>query len=55
MFLEQENAAVVKADAFKDAVAVEQAVIEHGNLGVRLIDELAVEIDFEVLHGEGSM
>ena len=51
MLLQQKDAAVVKADALKDAVAIKQAVIEHGNFGVGLIDELAVEVDFEVLHG----
>ena len=55
MLLEQEDAAVVKPDALEDAVAIEQAVIEHGNLGVGLIDELAVEIDFEVLHQFSSL
>ena len=35
----------------KDAIAIEKTVIKNGNLGVRLIDELAVEVDFEVLHG----
>ena len=52
VLLQEEDAPVVKADALKHAVAVKQAVIEHGNLGVRFVHELAVEIDFQVLHGK---
>src|SRR5207302_4364563 len=31
MFVQSENAAVVKTDALKNSVAVEQTVIEYGN------------------------
>ena len=50
MLLEEENAAVVKADALEDTITVKETVIEHGNLGIRFIHKLAVEVDFQVLH-----
>jgi hypothetical protein len=36
VFLELEHAAIVGADAFKHAVAVKQAVVEHRHFGVAL-------------------
>ena len=46
VLLELEDAAVVDADAFKNAVAVKQAVVKHGHLGVALVEIFAVNIDF---------
>jgi len=46
MLLELEDAAVVNADAFKNAVAVKQSVVEHGHLGTALVEIFAVNIDF---------
>ena len=40
-----EDLAVVDADALEDAVAVEQAVVVDADLGVRLVEELAVDVD----------
>ena len=42
---EAEDLAVVNADAFEDAVAVEQAVIVDADLGVGFVVELAVDVD----------
>src|SRR4029079_11978099 len=44
-----EDLAVVNANSFEHAVAIEQAVVVDADLGVRLIDELAVEPDLEGL------
>src|SRR5262249_17191710 len=46
-----ERLARVDADAFEDAVAVEQAVIVDADLGVRFIEELAVDVDLGTGHG----
>ncbi len=42
-----EDFAAVNADALENAVAVEQAVIVHADLGVFLVVEFAVDPDFE--------
>ena len=43
--LQAEDFAVVDADALEDAVAVEEAVIVDADLGVGLVEELAVDVD----------
>src|SRR5439155_217106 len=48
VLFEFEDAAVVSANAFKYAVAVQQAVIEHGNLGVLLSVIFPVNVDFHL-------
>ena len=42
---EAEDLAGVDADALEDAVAVEQAVVVDADLGVGLVEELAVDVD----------
>lgn len=49
--LEFEDALVVEAEAFEDAVAIEQAVVEDGDGGVGSGVELAVDPDLEVSVG----
>src|SRR2546430_8164405 len=46
VLLELEDAPVVSANPLKNAVAIEQPVIEHGNFGVLLVAILAVNVDF---------
>lgn len=43
---EAEDAAVVDADALENTVAIEEAMIEHGDFGVFLAEQLSVEVDF---------
>ncbi len=45
VLLEPEDPARVGPDPLEDAVAVEQAVIEHADLGVGLIEQLAADVD----------
>jgi hypothetical protein len=47
MSLAFEDFAPIDADAFEDAVAVEQAVVVDADLGVFLVVEFAVDPDFE--------
>ncbi len=42
---EAEHLAAVDADALENAVAVEQAVIEHADFGVGLVEQFAVDPD----------
>jgi hypothetical protein len=42
---EAEDLAVVDADALEDAVAVEQPVVVDADLGVGLVEQLAVDVD----------
>ena len=46
VFFQPEHPPLIKSDAFKNPVAVKQAVIEHGDLGVFLVIELSVQINF---------
>ena len=46
-----EDLAAVAADALEHAVAVEQAVVVDADLGVFLVVELAVDVDFQG-HGD---
>src|SRR5207253_2798706 len=46
VLLELEDAPVVSPNPLKNAVAIEQPVIEHGNFGVLLVTILAVNVDF---------
>src|SRR6266487_135664 len=45
MFLESEDAAVVKANTLENSVTVKQTVIENGYLRVRFRIELSVDIN----------
>ena len=46
VFIEPKNIPAIEPDALEDAVAIEQAVIEHGHLGLGLIHKFTVEVDF---------
>ena len=48
VFLELEHAAIVGADAFKNAVTVEQAVVEDRHFGIAFAVKLAVDKNFHV-------
>jgi hypothetical protein len=37
---------LVEADAFEDAVTIEETMVEDGDLGLGLGVELAVDVDF---------
>ena len=50
VLLQLEHPAVVGANALEDAVAVQQPVVEHRNLGVPLVVVFAVNIDLHVLN-----
>ena len=43
---EPEDVAAVKPDALENAVAIQESVIEHGDLGVSLLDEFAIQVNF---------
>ena len=45
MLGEAEDLALIDPDALEDAVAVEQAVVVDADLGVRLVVDLAVDVD----------
>lgn len=45
MLVQAEDVPLVEANALKHAVPVKQSVIEHGNLGVGLIDKLSIEVN----------
>src|SRR4051812_24866022 len=45
MFFEAEDTTVVKADALKNAIAVKQAMVEHGNFRLGLRHKFSVEIN----------
>ena len=42
---EPKNPVAIKTDALKNTVAVKQAVVENGNLGVGFIEKFAVNIN----------
>jgi hypothetical protein len=46
VLLQFEHAAIVGADAFKNAVAVKQAVVEHGDFCVALVEIFAINENF---------
>ena len=48
---EAEDLAAVAADALEDAVAVEQAVVVDADLGVFLLVQFAVDVNFQA-HGD---
>jgi hypothetical protein len=48
MFIEPENSIVVESDAFEHSIAVEQTMVEYGNLRLGLVVEVSVDVDFEV-------
>src|SRR6266446_3122187 len=50
MFFQAEDPAVVKANAFKNSVAIKQTVIEHGNLGICLGIKLSIDKDHRFFH-----
>ncbi len=39
------NPTIIKTDAFKDAVAIEKAMIKNRDLCVGLIEEFSVDVD----------
>src|SRR5207237_858164 len=45
VLLEAEDPAGVRPDPLEDAVAIEQAVVEHADLGVALLVKLATDIN----------
>jgi hypothetical protein len=45
MLVYAEDLAVVDANAFEDAVAIEKAVVINADLGIRFVVELAVDVD----------
>ena len=47
VFFHAKDAAIVKANAFENAVAVKQAVIEDRNLGVGLVEKFSVDVDLQ--------
>ena len=47
--VEEGDAPAVEPEAFPDAVAEDEAGIEHGDLGVRTADEFAVDADEDVV------
>ena len=49
VLLELEDPAVIGANPFKDAVAVEQAVVEYRDLRVLLVVIFPVDVDFHAL------
>jgi hypothetical protein len=42
VFFEAEDAMIVEADAFEDTIAIEQAVVEDGDLCISFIDNQAI-------------
>src|SRR5437764_3327183 len=46
MFFQTEYPTVVKTDAFENSVAIQQAVIEHGDFCVLLGEKFAVDKNF---------
>ncbi len=46
VLLQFEHAAMISADALKNAVAVKQTVIEHGHLRIALAAIFAVNVNF---------
>jgi hypothetical protein len=46
VFVQAEDAAFVKTDAFEDAVTIEEAVVEDRDFGFGLGVELSVDVDF---------
>ena len=41
-----EHTTVIKTDSLKDSVSVQQAMIENGHFGIRLIDKFSVQVNF---------
>ena len=54
MFLQLEDLAGVDADALEDAVAIEHAMVVDADLGIRLVVELAADVDLGSAHPEES-
>ena len=50
VLFEFEDAAVIGANPLKNPVAVQQPVIEHGDLRLLFVDKLSVDIDFHAVH-----
>ncbi len=50
VFGQFEDAAVVGANALENAVAVKQAVVEHRNFGVLLVERICRQYKFSSLH-----
>jgi hypothetical protein len=54
VLIETEDPSIIKANPFKNPVAVEQTVIEHGNLRVLFVVKLTVYVDFHVEKWPGN-
>jgi hypothetical protein len=52
MFIQTEDPIIVKSDPFEHSITVKQTMIEDGNLGLSLVVEISVNVDFKV-HSEG--
>ncbi len=46
MLIEPEDAALIEADAFKDAVTIEEPVVKDRDFGFGFGVELSVDVDF---------
>jgi hypothetical protein len=51
VFFEAEDAVIVEADAFEDTIAIEQAVVEDGDLCISFIDNQAIKVN--LFHDQG--
>jgi hypothetical protein len=51
MLIQPEDPIVVESDSLKNSIAVEQPMVEYGNLRLGLVVEVSVDVDFEV-HSE---
>jgi hypothetical protein len=51
VFFEAEDAMIVEADAFEDTIAIEQAVVEDGDLCISFIDNQAIKVN--LFHDQG--
>src|SRR5207247_3104008 len=54
MFAKPENAPVVKANALENSVAVQQTMVEDGDLRVRFGVKFSVDVNLRFLHAQRS-
>src|SRR5207245_1575211 len=54
MFSKPENAPVVKANALENSVAVQQTMVEDGDLRVRFGVKFSVDVNLRFLHAQRS-
>ena len=55
VFLQLEDAAVVGANAFKNAVAVKEPVVKHGDFGVLFAAKFPVNVNFHDLNNRPTL